>query len=172
MFFFNIYECYLSLQLQHNYEAMNINNLLATFEQRLPLQRYSDASIRNYKSAVDSFLRLAARKYQKPEELNAGKIEKYEWMGLLFRQGQKSDRKNHRKGAKTQRFCHPPGEGVGGKPANTGGDVAAAAKERPEEAPFAVLRPHDYRLRTWSRRPTAKPAPPYYLNMFKHDNLE
>ena len=49
---------------------------------------------------------------------------------------------------------------LGGKPAKTGGDVDAAAKERPEEAPFAALRPHDYRLRTWSRRPTAKPARP------------
>ena len=44
---------------------------------------------------------------------------------------------------------------LGGKPAKTGGDVDAAAKERPEEAPFAALRPHDYRLRTCSRVPTA-----------------
>jgi len=51
-------------------------------------------------------------------------------------------------------------EEVGGKPAKMGGDVAAAAKERPEEAPFAALRPHDYRLRTWNRTPTAKPARP------------
>ena len=71
VFLKNIYECCLSLQLYHNYEAMNINNLLSTFEQRLRLQRYSDAYIRNYKSAVDSFLRLAPRKYQKPEELDA-----------------------------------------------------------------------------------------------------
>ena len=49
---------------------------------------------------------------------------------------------------------------LGGKPAKTGGDVTAAAKERPEEAPFAALRPHDYRLRTWSRRPAAKPTHP------------
>ena len=46
-------------------------------------------------------------------------------------------------------------EAVGGKPAKTGGDVDAAAKERPEEAPFAALRPHDYRLRTWNRTPAA-----------------
>jgi len=63
-------------------------------------------------------------------------------------------------------------EGVGGKPAKTGGDVDAAAKERPKEAPFAALRPHDYRLRTWSRRPAAKPTPPkekytiFYYNSF------
>ena len=46
-------------------------------------------------------------------------------------------------------------EAVGGKPAKTVGDVDAAAKERPEEAPFAALRPHDYRLRTWNRTPAA-----------------
>ena len=49
---------------------------------------------------------------------------------------------------------------LGGKPAKTGGDVDAAAKERPEEAPFAALRPHDSRLRTWSRAPAAKPTRP------------
>ena len=43
------------------------------------------------------------------------------------------------------------GEGVGGKPTKTGGDVAAAAKERPEEAPFVALRQHDYRLRRKNR---------------------
>ena len=47
---------------------MDINNLLSVFEQRLRMQRYSDASIRNYKSAVDNFLRVASKKYQKPEE--------------------------------------------------------------------------------------------------------
>ncbi len=39
-------------------------------------------------------------------------------------------------------------------------DVDAAAKERPEEAPFAALRPHGCRPRTWSRRPAAKPTRP------------
>jgi len=53
-------------------------------------------------------------------------------------------------------------EAVGGKPAKTGDDVDAAAKERPKEAPFAALRPHDYRLRTWSRTPAAKPTRPTY----------
>jgi len=49
---------------------------------------------------------------------------------------------------------------LGGKPAKTGGDVAAAAKKRPEEALFAALRQHDYRLRTWNRTPAAKPTRP------------
>ena len=40
----------------------------------------------------------------------------------------------------------------------------AAAKERPEEAPFAALRPHDYRLRTWNRTPAAKPTRPDQYN--------
>jgi len=55
-------------------------------------------------------------------------------------------------------------EEVGGKPVKTGGDGGAAAKERPEEAPFAALRPHDYRLRTWSRTPAAKPTRPTYYH--------
>ncbi len=57
-------------------------------------------------------------------------------------------------------------EAVGGKPAKTGGDVDAAAKERPEEAPFAALRPHDYRLRTWSQMPAAKPTRPKEKNNY------
>src|SRR5574344_1576198 len=56
---------------------MNLNQLLSTFEQRLRLQRYSEASIRNYKSAVGSFLQLASKKYDKPEDLTAKEIEKY-----------------------------------------------------------------------------------------------
>ena len=59
------------------FEVMNIDNLLSTFEQRLRLQRYSEASIRNYKSAVGSFLQLASKKYDKPEDLTAKEIEKY-----------------------------------------------------------------------------------------------
>mgnify|MGYP006972340353 CR=1 FL=1 len=46
-------------------------------------------------------------------------------MGLLSRPGQNPGRKNHRNGAKTQRFCHPRCEKVGGKLAKTGGDVDA-----------------------------------------------
>ena len=64
------------------------------------------------------------------------------------------------KPAKTQRFCRPLHEAVGGKPAKTEADVDAAAKERPEEAPFAALRPHGFRLRTWNRTPAAKPTCP------------
>src|SRR5574344_1125773 len=45
---------------------MDMNNLLSTFEQRLRMQRYSEDSIRNYKSAVGSFLQLASKKYDKP----------------------------------------------------------------------------------------------------------
>lgn len=41
------------------------------------MKRYSEASIRNYKSAVGSFLQLASKKYDKPEDLDAKKIEKY-----------------------------------------------------------------------------------------------
>jgi len=64
----------------------------------------------------------------------------------------------------------PEREVVGGKPAKTGGDVAAAAKKRPEEALFAALRQHDYRLRTWSRRPAAKPTRPkkYSKNLYQN----
>jgi integrase/recombinase XerD len=56
---------------------MDIDNLLSTFEKRLRLQRYSEDSIRNYKSAVGSFLQLASKKYDKPEDLTAKEIEKY-----------------------------------------------------------------------------------------------
>ena len=54
----------------------------------------------------------------------------------------------------------PLREVVGGKPARTGDDVLAATKKRPEEALFVALRAHGYRLRTWSRTPTAKPTRP------------
>lgn len=57
--------------------VMKINDFLLTFEQRLRLQRYSEASIRNYKSTVECFLRLAEKKYKNPEDLDADKIEKY-----------------------------------------------------------------------------------------------
>ncbi|NCA80985.1 MAG: hypothetical protein EOM76_12570, partial [Sphingobacteriia bacterium] len=59
------------------FEVMDIDNLLSTFEKRLRLQRYSEDSIRNYKSAVGSFLQLASKKYDKPEDLTAKEIEKY-----------------------------------------------------------------------------------------------
>ena len=72
-----------------------------------------------------------------------------------------------------QRFCRPMREGAGGKPARTGGDVAAAVKERPEEAPFAALRQHGFRLRTWSRRPAAKPTrPKYHYIIFTKNSVD
>ena len=64
-------------------------------------------------------------------------------------------------------FPLPTREVVGGKPARTGDDVLAATKKRPKEALFVALRAHGYRLRTWSRRPTAKLARPtkkYFRN--------
>ena len=56
---------------------MNIEKLLLEFEQKLILQRYSLNSIRNYKSAVKSFLETAERKFSHPNELNEEMIEKY-----------------------------------------------------------------------------------------------
>lgn len=56
---------------------MNIEKLLLEFEQKLILQRYSLNSIRNYKSAVKSFLETAEKKFSHPNELNQEMIEKY-----------------------------------------------------------------------------------------------
>lgn len=56
---------------------MNIEKLLLGFEQKLILQRYSLNSIRNYKSAVKSFLETAEKKFSHPNELNEEMIEKY-----------------------------------------------------------------------------------------------
>ncbi len=56
---------------------MNIEKLLLEFEQKLILQRYSLNSIRNYKSAVKSFLETAEKKFSHPNELNEVMIEKY-----------------------------------------------------------------------------------------------
>lgn len=56
---------------------MNIEKLLLEFEQKLILQRYSLNSIRNYKSAVKSFLETAEKKFSHPNELNEEMIEKY-----------------------------------------------------------------------------------------------
>ncbi len=56
---------------------MEINKLLATFKYRLRMHHYSEASIRNYKSVVKCFLGLVEKKYDKPEDLDAEKIEKY-----------------------------------------------------------------------------------------------
>jgi len=56
---------------------MDIEKLLIEFEQKLLLQRYSPASIRNYKSAVKSFLEIAEKKFSHPNELDEAIIEKY-----------------------------------------------------------------------------------------------
>ena len=56
---------------------MQIEKLLAEFEQKLILQRYSKNSILNYKSAVKSFLQIAERKFSNPNELGVSEIEKY-----------------------------------------------------------------------------------------------
>ena len=56
---------------------MDIEKLLIQFEQKLILQRYSPSSIRNYKSAVRSFLEVAEKKFSHPNELDEVSIEKY-----------------------------------------------------------------------------------------------
>lgn len=56
---------------------MQIEKLLAEFEQKLILQRYSKNSILNYKSAVKSFLQIAERKFSNLNELGVSEIEKY-----------------------------------------------------------------------------------------------
>lgn len=56
---------------------MDIEVLLVKFEQKLILQRYSPSSIRNYKSAVKSFLEVAEKKFSHPNELDEVSIEKY-----------------------------------------------------------------------------------------------
>ena len=56
---------------------MDIEKLLTEFEQKLTLQRYSPNSIRNYKSAVKSFLEIAQKKFSDPTDLDELIIEKY-----------------------------------------------------------------------------------------------
>lgn len=56
---------------------MDIENLIEIFEQRLRLQRYSADSIKNYCSAIKSFLQTAAKKLNHPEELSENEIELY-----------------------------------------------------------------------------------------------
>lgn len=60
-----------------NLYKMDTSNLIMIFERRLKLQRYSANSIRNYSSAVKSFLRIAAKKFDSPDELSESEIEKY-----------------------------------------------------------------------------------------------
>jgi hypothetical protein len=42
---------------------MEILSFINQFERSLRIQRYSDATIRNYKSALESFLKLADKKF-------------------------------------------------------------------------------------------------------------
>jgi len=56
---------------------MDIENLIAAFERKLTLQRYSASSIENYSSAVRSFLQVAEKRFDQPDELNENEIEKY-----------------------------------------------------------------------------------------------
>lgn len=56
---------------------MQIEILLAEYERKLILQRYSKNSILNYKSAVKSFLQIAERKFSSPDEIGVAEIEKY-----------------------------------------------------------------------------------------------
>lgn len=56
---------------------MQIEILLADYERKLVLQRYSENSILNYKSALKSFLQIAAQKFSSPNEMSVAEIEKY-----------------------------------------------------------------------------------------------
>ena len=56
---------------------MDIENLIAVFERKLMLQRYSAGSIKNYSSSVRSFLQVAEKRFDQPDELNENEIEKY-----------------------------------------------------------------------------------------------
>ncbi len=56
---------------------MQIETLLADYERKLVLQRYSKNSILNYKSAVNAFLQVAEQRFDSPDELGVTEIEKY-----------------------------------------------------------------------------------------------
>lgn len=58
-------------------DVMDINNLIQQFKMRLELQRYSPNSIKNYVSAVHSFLEVASQKFNHPEKMKEDDIEKY-----------------------------------------------------------------------------------------------
>jgi len=54
-----------------------IEKLIQQFEQKLLIQRFAQASIRNYKSSIKRFLSSAAKKYKIPEDISAEIIERY-----------------------------------------------------------------------------------------------
>ncbi len=56
---------------------MNVEKFLLEFGKKLMIQRYSQNSIKNYKSALKSFLVIAAKKYTHPNELTEKEVEKY-----------------------------------------------------------------------------------------------
>jgi hypothetical protein len=56
---------------------MDIKYLIAVFERKLMLQRYSAGSIKNYSSSVRSFLQVAEKRFDQSDELNENEIEKY-----------------------------------------------------------------------------------------------
>ena len=58
-------------------KKMDIENLIAVFDQKLMLQRYNDGSIKNYSSSVWSFLQVAEKRFDQSDELNENEIEKY-----------------------------------------------------------------------------------------------
>ena len=56
---------------------MDIENLIAVFERKLAIQRYRVNYIKNYSSAVRSFLQVAEKRFRHPAELSELEIEKY-----------------------------------------------------------------------------------------------
>jgi site-specific recombinase XerD len=56
---------------------MDIEYLISVFERELMLQRYSAGSIKNYSKSVRSFLQVAEKRFDQPDELNENEIEKY-----------------------------------------------------------------------------------------------
>ena len=76
-----IYECFVMSAEKQN--TMQIKTLLADYERKLVLQRYSKNSILNYKSAVKSFLQITEQKFRSPNELGVTEIEKYVFSRLV-----------------------------------------------------------------------------------------
>ena len=58
-------------------KKMDIENLIAVFERKLMLQRHSAGFIENYSSSARSFLQVAEKRFDQPDELNENEIEKY-----------------------------------------------------------------------------------------------
>jgi integrase/recombinase XerD len=56
---------------------MDIEYLIAVFERKLTLQRYSAGSVKKYSSSARSFLQVAEKRFDQPDKLNENEIEKY-----------------------------------------------------------------------------------------------